>query len=166
MNQPRKTLKERMAEKRKLIDSGHEISENTLSNDEKNQMSFFLESIDRMCDLLKKENNSIKSGNLDIINELFEMKKEGLRTIENKAPLVEHLINSDSFPESPKKIKELKMLVDENGVLLERMNAAAKVISSELNKIKNKHSLNGLYEKTGKKINQGHISDNKLDQNL
>ena len=166
MNQPRKTLKERMAEKRKLIDSGIENIENIPSSDENTQMSFFLESIDRMCDLLKKENNSIKSGNLDIINELFEMKKEGLRIIENRSPIVEHLINHVNFPEAPEKIKTLKELVDENGVLLERMNAAAKTISSELKKIKNKHSLNGLYEKTGRKINQGNISENKLDQNL
>lgn len=168
MTQARKSLKERMAEKRKLIDSGLEITEvnNTISEDEKKEMNAFLDSLETMCDLLQKENNSIKSGKLDVINELFEMKKEGLRIIEARTPLVEHLINHPLFDSAPNKIRKLKYLVDENGVLLERMNAAARTIGAELKKIRDKHSLNGLYEKTGRKMNKDGNSQNKIDQNL
>ena len=160
----RKSLKERMAERRELMNRESDILVPT--EDDKKQMSLFLEAIDNMCDILKKENTSIKSGNIDIVTELYEMKKEGLSIIEQKSALLDNHIKKKTFPECEEKIIKLNELVQENGVLLERMSAAASSIASQIQKIRDKNTLNGIYEKTGKKISDTQKYSSKLDQKL
>lgn len=162
----RKTLKERMAEKTKQISNGEKPSGYIPSGYDKDQMSFFSTILDDMITLLTKENEAIQKGDLDIVNDLHDIKKEGLRQLEIKSPIIEHQFQHGDFPELKEKIGNLKALIDENGIILERMSYAAKNISNEINKIKNKRSLDGIYEKSGRKIEEGFGSSKKIDQNL
>ena len=161
----RKSLKERMAERRELMsrETGQGFAP---TEDDKTQMTLFLEAVDRMCELLEKENSAIKSGSLDVVTELYEMKKEGLGVIESKATIIDTFLKSKSFPDAEPKIKRLNELVHENGKLLERMSSAASSIASQIKKIRDKHTLDGIYEKTGKKMSESQKYSSKLDQKL
>ena len=161
----RKSFKERMAERKSL----QKDSNGTLlpTTEETTHVENFLENVKNITSLLKKENKEIKSGNIEIINELFELKQEGTRKIEITAPTVEKfLTNKDLFPDAKNIISDLNDALNENGILLERMTLATRSIANTIEKAQQKHSLNGLYEKNGKKIKENSNFKNKLDQNL
>jgi hypothetical protein len=162
----RKSLKERMALKAKKISQGENISEYTPNDYDKEQFELFVNNLDNMIEILKLENFAIHSGDLDTVNKLHEDKKDGLRQLEIKTPIIEEYMKFKNDPGVKEKIGFLKELIDNNGILLERMSFAARNITYEINKIQNKHSLDGLYEKSGRKIEENFTINKKLDQNL
>lgn len=164
MMEKRKSLKERMAERRALMQK--ENNNLAPTEDDKNNMKVFVEAVDNMCEILDKENKSIKSGNLDIVTELYEQKKEGLSIIEGKSDIVSDFLKHKDFSDVEPKLRRLNELVQENGVLLERMSAAASSIASQIKKVRDRNTLDGVYQKTGKKLPDAHKYTSKLDQKL
>lgn len=117
-------------------------------------------------DLLKGEIAAINAGELSIVSETFEKKSEVLKALELKKPLVEPFIGQEASlaRKIPDRLAELKQVVTENSELLSRMASAAGAVAREIEKATQKHSLNGLYGKTGKKIENPNTSQMRVDR--
>lgn len=118
--------------------------------------------------LLKQEIAGINEGKLNIVSELYNQKASILKWLELKMPLVEPFINDDSVKARriPDRLAELKEAVSENNALLSRMSTAAGTILKEIEKAQQRHSLSGLYGKSGRKVGGSDGRSRTLDKEL
>lgn len=118
--------------------------------------------------LLKQEIAGINDGNLNIVSELYNQKASILKWLELKMPLVEPFMEDDVVPTRrlPTRLAELKEAVSENNALLSRMSAAAGTVVREIEKAQQRHSLSGLYGKSGRRIGAESGRSRTLDKEL
>ena len=118
--------------------------------------------------LLKQEIAGINDGNLNIVSELYNQKASILKWLELKMPLVEPFMEDDVVRTRrlPTRLAELKEAVSENNALLSRMSAAAGTVVREIEKAQQRHSLNGLYGKSGRRIGAESGRSRTLDKEL
>lgn len=118
--------------------------------------------------LLKQEIAGINDGKLNIVSELYDQKASILKWLELKMPLVEPFMNDDAVKARrlPDRLAELKEAVTENSALLSRMAGAAGTIVREIEKAQQRHSLNGLYGKSGRRIGDQAGQKKILDREL
>lgn len=104
--------------------------------------------------LLKKETGAIKEGELHIVSEMFEEKSGIMKWLELKKPLVEPFLKKDAalVRRLPELLDELRETVTENSAMLSRMADAAGAVAREIEKATQRHSLDGLYGKSGRKL--------------
>lgn len=126
----------------------------------------FTGKISEAIDLLRKEINAINEGNLNIVSDLFEDKSNILKWLELKMPLVEPFIRKDAAlaRKLPDRLDEFKSAVEENSSLLSRMATAAGTVAREIEKATQRHSLNGLYGKSGQKISDPNAPKMTVDR--
>lgn len=118
--------------------------------------------------LLGAEIGAIAAGDLARVEALFPAKAECLQRIELKLPVVEPFL-ADSLAADPAlraRLAALRETVAEDMALLERMAAATRAIAREYRKIQDRHSLDGLYEKTGRKLGPRGAASRRIDENL
>lgn len=117
-------------------------------------------------DLLKQEIAGINDGKLNIVSELYDQKASILKWLELKMPLVEPFMNDDAVKARrlPDRLAELKEAVTENSALLSRMATAAGTIVREIEKAQQRHSLSGLYGKSGRRIGDTSSGTQRLDR--
>lgn len=118
--------------------------------------------------LLKQEIAGINAGNLNIVSELYNQKASILKWLELKMPLVEPFMEDDVVRTRrlPTRLAELKEAVSENNALLSRMSAAAGTVVREIEKAQQRHSLSGLYGKSGRRIGAESGRSRTLDKEL
>lgn len=118
--------------------------------------------------LLKQEIAGINEGKLNIVSELYNQKASILKWLELKMPLVEPFMNDDAVRARrlPDRLAELKDAVSENNALLSRMSVAAGTIVREIEKAQQRHSLSGLYGKSGRRIGADSSRSRTLDKEL
>lgn len=118
--------------------------------------------------LLKQEIAGINDGNLNIVSELYNQKASILKWLELKMPLVEPFMEDDVVRTRrlPTRLAELKEAVSENNALLSRMSAAAGTVVREIEKAQQRHSLSGLYGKSGRRIGAESGRSRTLDKEL
>lgn len=140
----------------------------SLTDREIQNVDLFEQLVDNVIEILKKEIDAMKEGDFETLTELFELKKECVTSLETKMPIIEEYLQSsrDGMDDLRAKIVELKALIDENGVLIERMHAATGSIVREWEKIKDRHSLSGTYGKDGRKQSSHMPTRQKFDEKL
>ena len=103
--------------------------------------------IDALTHLLKEEIAAIGRGELDKVTELYPRKAALLEAIETAAPVVEDRAGNDiAFRE---KLSKLQCLIHEDAARLERMAEAARDLTAEISRIRDRHGLKGLYGAKG-----------------
>lgn len=124
--------------------------------------------ISEAVSVLKQEIAGINDGQLNIVSELYNQKAGILKWLELKMPLIEPFMNDDAVKARrlPDRLAELKEAVSENNALLSRMSVAAGTIVREIEKAQNRHSLNGLYGKSGRRIGADGSRSRALDKEL
>ena len=128
----------------------------------------FASKISEAVSVLKQEIAGINDGQLNIVSELYNQKAGILKWLELKMPLIEPFMNDDAVKARrlPDRLAELKEAVSENNALLSRMSVAAGTIVREIEKAQNRHSLNGLYGKSGRRIGADDSRSRALDKEL
>ncbi|WP_339402830.1 hypothetical protein [Cognatishimia coralii] len=128
----------------------------------------FASKISEAVSVLKQEIAGINDGQLNIVSELYNKKAGILKWLELKMPLIEPFMNDDAVKARrlPDRLAELKEAVSENNALLSRMSVAAGTIVREIEKAQNRHSLNGLYGKSGRRIGADGSRSRALDKEL
>lgn len=116
--------------------------------------------------LLKKETAAINEGDLNVVSENFDEKSGLLKWLELKRPLVEPFVKKDAAltRRLPELLDELRGAVTENTTLLSRMADAAGSVAREIEKATQRHSLDGLYGKSGQKVNDPATSKMTIDR--
>lgn len=128
----------------------------------------FANKLTEAVSVLRQEIAGINAGELNIVSELYGEKSSILKWLELKMPLVEPFMNDDAVKTRrlPDRLMELKQAVTENNALLSRMSTAAGTIVKEIEKAQNKHSLNGLYGKSGRHLDAQNGRSVRLDKEL
>ena len=128
----------------------------------------FASKISEAVSVLKQEIAGINDGQLNIVSELYNQKAGILKWLELKMTLIEPFMNDDAVKARrlPDRLAELKEAVSENNALLSRMSVAAGTIVREIEKAQNRHSLNGLYGKSGRRIGADGSRSRALDKEL
>jgi len=103
--------------------------------------------IDALTRLLEEEIAAIGRGELDKVTALYPRKAALLEAIEAAAPVVEDRAGNDI--EFREKLAELQHLIHQDAALLERMAEAARDLTSEISRIRDRHGLKGLYGAKG-----------------
>lgn len=125
-----------------------------LTEEDDANLAAFEANIDATLDLLHEEIAAIEAGHLDRVTELYDRKADLLKRIELKIPVIEPFLEASEHaaPTLREKLRQLKVAVQDNSVLLSRMSDATRDIVREIEKIRNRHSLDGLYGKSGKPV--------------
>lgn len=126
----------------------------------------FAQKITDAIALLKKETGAIKEGELTVVSEMFEEKSGILKWLELKKPLIEPFIKKDAAlaRRLPELLDELREAVTENSAMLSRMADAAGSVAREIQKATQRHSLDGLYGKSGRKVSEQTPSKMTIDR--
>lgn len=125
-----------------------------LTEEDDANLAAFEANIDATLDLLHEEIAAVDAGHLDRVTELYDRKADLLKRIELKIPVIEPFLEASEHaaPTLREKLRQLKVAVQDNSVLLSRMSDATRDIVREIEKIRNRHSLDGLYGKSGKPV--------------
>ncbi|OWY00883.1 hypothetical protein [Thioclava sp. IC9] len=125
-----------------------------LTEEDDANLAAFEANIDATLDLLHEEIAAVGAGHLDRVTELYDRKADLLKRIELKIPVIEPFLEASEHaaPTLREKLRQLKVAVQDNSVLLSRMSDATRDIVREIEKIRNRHSLDGLYGKSGKPV--------------
>lgn len=118
--------------------------------------------IDGMTDLLRREIAAIEAGDFEAVEALRPEKEElatAMEPLESTPP--EALL-----PEMRAKLVTLRDLVARDAELLERMRAASADIGQALNRVRDRHTLGGLYGKSGQKVDRNAAPAGSLDRSL
>ncbi len=139
-----------------------------LTDEDREALAGFVANIDAATDLLQSEITAIGRGNLRAAGELYEQKAEILKRIELKTPVVEPFLRAALAKGGAirDKIVAFRLAVQENSVLLERMSQATANIIREVDKIRDRHSLSGLYGKSGRRLTDGEDAIQRIDKTI
>ncbi len=153
-------------EARKNIATSDEKSPPT--EEEASLLESFEVHIDAMIDIIEEEIRALQEGEINLLEDLNARKTECARLLENKGPIVEDILNSRTLEsaELREKFSRLRDLIAENGVLVERITQASSAIAREINKVRDRHSLKGLYSMSGKKRSETLSTARRFDEKL
>jgi hypothetical protein len=117
-------------------------------------------------EILQLEIAAVKGGDFAIISKLIDNKTSALKSIELQMPLVEPIIRSKHKRAEAisDRLAKLKSVSIEDSDLLKRMAIAASTVVKELNRATDRHSLNGLYGNSGKKITGSVEIEQRIDK--
>lgn len=160
-------FKLRMDLRRTLGGKGHADAAVLIDKDTQ-ALTEFEANLDEVIVLLRQEIDAINKGQLETVSDLFDRKSDLLKKIELKIPIVQPFLEAKfaERPEFKKKISMLKAMVHEDSDLLSRMSLATSTIAREIEKIQDRHSLNGSYEKSGKRVGNATSARMKIDKNI
>lgn len=139
-----------------------------LTADDENNISDFSRIVESTIRLLEVENEALRDGNVTRVSECYEEKARLLRELTLKQPVVEPFLT-----EATPQILDLRTLISQlsdslsrNGDLLKGMAEASSSILSEVDHIRKRQSLEGIYDKTGQRRQGMVTSGGKIVKNL
>ncbi|MFG6082807.1 hypothetical protein ACEUZ9_004039 [Paracoccus litorisediminis] len=141
-------LSKRFGERRKRQMAGDRPP---LTSDDEKNISEFEVLITTGIRVLEMENEALVSGDVARVAEYYERKTELLRELTLRQPVIEPFLKDD-LPEIANLrdlIRELRDNLQRNGVLLQGMASASRSILSEIERVRKRQSLDGVYDKSG-----------------
>lgn len=132
--------------------------------DEENILSFGA-IVDDLNALLSSENNALKQGDVAMVADLFERKQNLLKRLENRQPVIEPFLreSAEVTAQLRDKIRDLAEQLEENGNLLASMAEASQAIRTEVARVRDRHSLKGMYDKSGQSRPTGAQRPRQID---
>ncbi|MGR3322014.1 MAG: hypothetical protein ACU0DK_08800 [Pseudooceanicola sp.] len=124
--------------------------------------------IDRLSRVLRDEIAAIGQGHLAQVEELFPRKAQLLQEIEEAFQNAGGLLDGEEPPavRLREKLSELRRLIQADLAVLQRMTEATGAVAREIERIRDRHSLNGLYDRDGTHPAQGVARTQRLDQSI
>ncbi len=130
----------------------------------------FVGLVRQMISLLEQENGALEERSFSKLPELFDKKSDVSKALEIKEALVLTILprveDDEKKDEVKAAFKDLGEAISKNSKLVDRISDAASAVSAEFRRILKRHSLEGLYEKTGKPLNASKAKRRKLDESL
>lgn len=153
-------FKQRM-EARREADAG-------LSETDRETVACYADCVEQLIALLEEEETVLKEGRIDALEGVFERKAEVVRLMEIKMPIVEMLISKDTdeIVELRERSLVLRDRAAQVSLVVERITAATSAVAREIEKIRDRHSLNGLYASDGRKRGSTGPSRQRIDESL
>ncbi|WP_102223659.1 hypothetical protein [Acidimangrovimonas sediminis] len=133
---------------------GGEAGPDALMTDEDAaNLARFEEDMEAVTAVLSTEIAAIEAGRIEEVTALYPEKAALLKRIEVLMPVVEPFLRAriETDPGLRARLVALKQAVGQDGALLARMSEATSQIVREIDKIRDRHSLNGLYGKRGER---------------
>lgn len=139
-----------------------------LTAEDEENLAGFEDNVARVAALLDEETAVINAGRLDQVERFIAPKAELLKKIELRLPVVEPFLQEAvaSRPELREKLVHLRRRAVENANIIRRMSEATTAIIDEVSRIRDRHSLSGLYEKSGRKVVTGDAKMQRIDKAL
>ena len=140
----------RLRERRRRASQGERPP---LTGDDEQNISEFTRIVDSTIQLLAIENDALRAGDVTRVAECFDAKSQLLKDLTLRQPVVEPCLKEDmeEIADLKLRIRKLAESLDQNGVLLQGMASASRAIISEVEHIRRRQSLDGVYDKTGQK---------------
>jgi len=139
-----------------------------LTSDDESNITEFEGLVRKTNALLQRENEALGRGEVERVAEFFSAKQELLKFLQLRQPLVEPFLRKQ-IPEIVTlrdHVKELSENLKRNGQLLSGMAEASRSIVSEVERIRKRQGLDGIYDKSGQiRPNLG-STDRKVEKNL
>lgn len=121
------------------------------ARDEENLIAFET-ALDRLSDLLEQEIAALAARDLNAVEALLTKKTGLVAALERVAPLVEPFLPGAGRSDLFDRMNRLRQLAEEDRRGLDRLADAARTITAEHARILDRHSLNGIYERSGRKL--------------
>lgn len=156
----KKRIMERMA--------GEATEPQSLDERDEAAIGKFAAAVSDLIVLLQEENVALEKGEVQKIEPLFQRKQDIYGRLQIHEPIVEPILKSRThdLPELRESLAELQRLVNANGIMIERISAATSAVAREVKRIQRRHSLDGLYEKSGRKVGDPTSSRRRFDEKM
>lgn len=118
--------------------------------------------------LLDLENDALNTGDTARVAECYDRKLELLNELGQKQPLVEPFLRGEGEQASTirEKTRDLAQKLAENGRILEGMSQASRTVQNEIERLRKRQSLDGMYDKTGQLIRGLNKISGKITKNI
>lgn len=136
-----------------------------LTEDDEANILGFGQIVDELTRLLLAENNALRQGDVGRVAEMFEGKQGLLKKLETRQPVVEPFLreSAEVTAQLRDKIRGLGDQLEQNGSLLSSMAEAAQSIRTEVARVRDRHSLKGMYDKSGQSRPAGGARPRQID---
>ena len=124
--------------------------------------------IDRLSRVLRDEIAAIGQGQLAQIEALFPRKQALLQEIEAAFADATHLLEGDAPAASRlrTRLADLRDLIHSDLALLQRMTEATGAVAREIERIRDRHGLSGLYDRDGTHAQKNVSNMQRLDHSI
>ncbi|MFD2739548.1 hypothetical protein ACFSUD_08215 [Sulfitobacter aestuarii] len=138
----------RIRERRQRSDAG----EPSLTGEDEANIAAFEQLVQSTLTLLRAENDALGAGDVDRIAQLFGEKEELMKALEQRQPVIEPFLQDggDNVSRLRELLGELAAQLTENGRLLRGMAEASSSILGEIEQLRKRESLDGIYDRAGK----------------
>lgn len=123
----------------------------SLTDEDRGNLESFERVLGRTLDLLEAENAALAAGDTAAVAGLYDEKAHLLKTLELHQPRIEPFLREggEHMVSLRDLIRRLAEQLQINGRLLKGMAEASQAILDEVERARSRHSLHGLYDKTG-----------------
>lgn len=139
-----------------------------LTRDDEENIGSFSRIIEQTIALLGVENDALAAGDVGKVADCYEAKSRLLKDLTLRQPVVEPFLKED-IPEIAglrDLIGSLAESLKRNGELLEGMSNASRAIISEIETLRRRHSLEGVYDKTGQTRGRSDTSSGRFAKKI
>ena len=107
--------------------------------------------VESLSNLLEHENEALRQGDIQLVASIFERKQELLNQLEIRKPVVEPFLRESLEANHRLRalIQDLSARINTNAELLSAMADAAGRIRIEVERVRERHTLRGMYDKSG-----------------
>lgn len=145
---PLSRLGVRLRERRSRASAGYSPA---LTETDEENIREFQDLVSRIIGLLQRENHALEQGDVSLVAGLYEVKRGLLKSLELKEPVVEPFLK-EKMPEIEvlkDSLRELGQVLRDNGRLLEGMASASRSIMTEVDRVRRRQGLEGMYDSNG-----------------
>lgn len=122
--------------------------------------------VDALIALLNREIEAIERGDFQVVEDLLPSKSELFERFEQRQDDLGEALSGPGGDGLRDKVKTLKELAARDGELLELTRAAVDNIAAEIARIRDRHSLKGLYGKSGQHVAEGDAARQRIDRSV
>lgn len=155
----------RLGERRQRTQAGDRPA---LTSDDEANIADFESLVGDAIRLLAHENDALVEGDVAGVAGFHEAKLQLLRELTLKQPVIEPFLREEIEPMASLRalLREFAEQLRKNGELLSGMASASRSILSEVERVRQRQSLNGVYDKTGQVRRDLDRRDGKIVKNL
>jgi hypothetical protein len=127
-----------------------------------------LGTIDELVALLRGEIGVLERGDLTLLNETLERKRDLLHRVEAITPRLQADLSENSTLAGliRARLKGVRDLLERNMTMIQGLTAASRSIRDELSRIETRHSLKGIYGADGQKRDGQVRTRSQLDRSV
>jgi hypothetical protein len=155
----------RLRDRRRRSSDGEDPA---LTQDDEQNIEKFEKLVVETNALLDRENDALSKGDVSKVAEFFQTKQNLLKSLELRQPVVEPFLRK-KVPEIDSlrgQVRALSENLQRNGELLEGMAQASTSIVSEVERLRRRQGLEGLYDKSGQLRTDVMIEGRRIQKNL